>query len=306
MTNLRALAQQQIDWDIERSGLQEGVEAERARLEQNSLRHKIQDNEQKIKALIEAKKYAEGTATKLRGEKETMQMTLKEPQLAYVRAALAKVLPGTQKQGQNRGAELVITDVMTAIDQWSSDEQALRSGLKHLCDKALYCWALAQQVEDRIWPDFRFELSEDWQPLPIPCRSTTPTSNTPNSKKLPNTDKTQHSAPNHESRQILSSEVVEIVWQTFFAAEPQSPGSADATDLDRLHCGKTDQAGRFSATEENPSSESPVISSGWHDEVGRKVQEWRYFDSMMLSDGDFMPVEGNKDGAEGHGANTGR
>ncbi|KAM3553715.1 hypothetical protein ARSEF4850_006788 [Beauveria asiatica] len=188
MTNLRALAQQQIDWDIERSGLQEGVEAERARLEQNSLRHKIQDNEQKIKALIEAKKYAEGTATKLRGEKETMQ----------------------------------------------------------------------------------------------------------------------HSAPNHESRQILSSEVVEIVWQTFFAAEPQSPGSADATVLDRLHCGKTDQAGRFSATEENPSSESPVISSGWHDEVGRKVQEWRYFDSMMLSDGDFMPVEGNKDDAEGHGANTGR
>ncbi|KAK8147542.1 hypothetical protein G3M48_001441 [Beauveria asiatica] len=400
-TNLRARAQQQIDWDIERSGLQEGVEAERARLEQSlsdqkdadaklnaeranadSLRHKIQDNEQRIKALIEAKKHAEGTATKLRGEKETMQVRMEavgkknnalkdelqklnqqyanneklnnvqeslttvqsflvplrglddtegatirdsfadlfrsamdlfqsalyhdvsdeivaggsfksnalplpasnspaakqmrvvaglaacgkalrrhlfrdsfltqshelDERLhllattdrlhhAYMRAALAKVLPATQKQGQNRGAELVITDVMTAIDQWSSDEQALRSGLKHLCDKALYCWALAQQVEDRIWRDFRFELSEDWQPLPRPCRSTTPTSNTPNSKKLPNTDKTQHSAPNHESRQILSSEVVEVVWPTFFAAEPQSPGSADATDLDRLHCG---------------------------------------------------------------------
>ncbi|MCQ9255617.1 hypothetical protein NQ103_09145, partial [Vibrio parahaemolyticus] len=94
-TNLRALAQQQIDWDTERSCLQEGVQAERARLKQSlsdqidagakldterekadSLRRQIQDNEQKIKALIEAKKHAEGTATKLRGEKEAMQVRM--------------------------------------------------------------------------------------------------------------------------------------------------------------------------------------------------------------------------------------
>ncbi|KAM3470986.1 hypothetical protein MY5147_006097 [Beauveria neobassiana] len=91
-TNLRTLAQQQIEWETERSSLKEGVEAERARLKQSlsdqkdaganlnaekekaeGLRRQIQDNEQKIKALIEAKKHAEGTATKLRGEKETLQ-----------------------------------------------------------------------------------------------------------------------------------------------------------------------------------------------------------------------------------------
>ncbi|KAH8719835.1 hypothetical protein HC256_000253 [Beauveria bassiana] len=94
-TNLRALAQQQIEWDTERSSLQEDVEAERARLKQSlsdqkdagaklnaerekadSLRRQIQDNEQKVKALIEAKKHAEGTATKLRGEKEAMQVRM--------------------------------------------------------------------------------------------------------------------------------------------------------------------------------------------------------------------------------------
>lgn len=57
---------------------------------------------------------------------------------------------------------------MLAVGKWSPDEQALRSGLQRICDKAMDCWALAQQLEDRIWPDFSFELSEDWQPLPIP------------------------------------------------------------------------------------------------------------------------------------------
>lgn len=91
-TNLRTLTQQQVDWDTERSNLQEAVKAEKARLEQSlsdqkdastkldtergnadGLRRQIQDNERKIKALIDAKKNADGSATKFRGEKETMQ-----------------------------------------------------------------------------------------------------------------------------------------------------------------------------------------------------------------------------------------
>lgn len=90
--NLRTLTQQQIDWDTERSSLQEAVRTEKARLEQSlsdqttastkldterahadSLRRQIQENERKIKALIDAKKNAEGSVTKLRSEKETMQ-----------------------------------------------------------------------------------------------------------------------------------------------------------------------------------------------------------------------------------------
>lgn len=156
---------------------------------------------------------------------------------AYLRAALAKVLPATQKQVQNSGAEKVIIDVMLAVGKWSPDEQALRSGLQRICDKAMDCWALAQSLEDRIWLDFSFELAEDWQQLPIPRTCTTPTASTSNGKKVPNTDKTQNSAPNLEPPLILSSDVVKVVWPTFFAAEPQIPGSADATDQDRLHCG---------------------------------------------------------------------
>ncbi|EJP62006.1 putative MEI5 protein [Beauveria bassiana ARSEF 2860] len=402
-TNLRALAQQQIEWDTERSSLQEGVEAERTRLKQSlsdqkdagaklnaerekadSLRRQIQDNEQKIKALIEGKKHAEATATKLRGEKETLQtrmegmgyknnalkdelekskqqhdadletlnnvqeslttvrsflvplraldetgratirdgfadlfhyaMDLCQSALyhdiseenmaggsfqshvlplpasnssaakqirvvaglaacgkalgrhlfrdsfltqsheldeklhllattdrlhhAYVRAALAKVLPTTQTQGQNRGSALAINEVMAAIGRWAPDERALRSGLESICDKALQCWALARQVEDRIWPEFEYELPEDWQPLPLPCWPAAPTVNTPNRKKMPKTDNnnSQNGAPNHETRQLLKSEV-KVVWPTIFAAEPQVPGSSDATALDRLHCG---------------------------------------------------------------------
>lgn len=91
-TILRTLTQRQVDWDTERSSLQEAVKAERARLEQSlsdqkdasakldtergnadGLRRQIQDNERTIKALIDAKKNAEGSATKFRGEKETMQ-----------------------------------------------------------------------------------------------------------------------------------------------------------------------------------------------------------------------------------------
>ncbi|KAH8712347.1 hypothetical protein HC256_005545 [Beauveria bassiana] len=331
-TNLRALAQQQIDWDTERSCLQEGVQAERARLKQSlsdqkdagakldterekadSLRH----NEQKIKALIEAKKHAEGTATKLRGEKEAMQVRMEgmgnknnalkdELQVlkqqhdanleelnnvqeslttvrsflvplraldetgrvtmhlfrdsfltqsheldeklhllattdrlhhAYVRAALAKVLPAAQTQGQNRGAELAINEVMTAIGRWARDERALRSGLENICNKALKCWALAWQVEDRIWPEFEYELPEDWQPLPLLCWPAAPTVNTSNRKKMPKTDNSQNGAPNHEPRQLLGSEVAKVVWPTIFAAEPQVPDSSDATALVRLHCG---------------------------------------------------------------------
>ncbi|PQK16793.1 hypothetical protein BB8028_0006g11120 [Beauveria bassiana] len=400
-TNLRTLAQQQIEWETERSSLKEGVEAERARLKQSlsdqkdaganlnaekekaeSLRRQIQDNEQKIKALIEAKKHAEGTATKLRGEKETLQARvegmgnknkalkdeLKESKQqhdanletlsnvqeslttarsflaplraldeagratirdgfadlfhktmdlcqsalyqdvsdenmaggsfqshalplpasnseaakqmrvvagiaacgkalerhlfresfltesheldrklhllattdrlhhAYVRAALAKVLPAAQTQGQNRGAEVAINEVVTAIGRWARDERALRSGLENICDEALKCWALAQQVEDRIWPEFKYELPEDWQPLPLLCRPAAPTVNTSNRKKMPNTGNSQNGAPNHEPRQLLSSEV-KVVWPRIFAAEPQVPGSSDATALDLLHCG---------------------------------------------------------------------
>ncbi|KAM3475778.1 hypothetical protein MY8738_007254 [Beauveria namnaoensis] len=401
-TNLRALAQQQIDWDAERSCLQEGVQAERARLKQSlsdqknagakldterekadSLRRQIQDNEQKIKALIEAKKHAEGTATKLRGEKEAMQVRMEgmgnknnalkdELQVlkqqhdanleelnnvqeslttvrsflvplraldetgrvtihdgfvdlfqsamdlcqsalyhdvsdenmagssfqshalplpasnspaakqmrvvaglaacgkaldrhlfrdsfltqsheldeklhvlattdrlhhAYVRAALAKVLPAAQTQGQNRGAELAINEVMTAIGRWARDERALRSGLENICNKALKFWALAWQVEDRIWPEFEYELPEDWQPLPLLCWPAAPTVNTSNKKKMPKTDNSQNGAPNHEPRQLLGSEVAKVVWPTIFAAEPQVPDSSDATALVRLHCG---------------------------------------------------------------------
>lgn len=91
-TNLRAMTQQQMDWDAERSSLQEAAKAEKARLEKSlidlkdagtkfdnersnadSLRHQIQDNKRKIKALINAKKSAEGSASKVRSEKETMQ-----------------------------------------------------------------------------------------------------------------------------------------------------------------------------------------------------------------------------------------
>ncbi|KAJ6785610.1 hypothetical protein PWT90_00483 [Aphanocladium album] len=400
--NLRTLTQREKEWDTERSSLQKAVKSEKERLEQSlsdqeaastkldtergtaeSLRHQIQDNEQKIKALIAAKKNAEGAASKLRSEKETMQVSMEamskknneledklqqsskrydasvkslndvqetlttvqsflvplqglvdakrtalrdaladlfniamdlfqsslhhdlsdeiiagssfkshafslpasnsaaakqmrvvaglavcgralarhlfrdtfltndyelDTQLqllatadrlhhAYVRAALAKVLPVEQKQVQKSGAEKVISDVMLAVGPWSPDEQALRSGLKRLCDKAIHCWALAQQVEDRVWPDFKFELSEDWQPLPIPRACTTPTANAPNGKKMPNTSQAQNGAPSREPHQVLSSDVVKVVWPTFFAAEPQSPGSADTADQDRLLCG---------------------------------------------------------------------
>lgn len=156
---------------------------------------------------------------------------------AYVRAALAKVLPETQKQVRSSGAEKVVGEVMLAVDKWSPDEQALRSGLKRICDKAMDCWALAQQVEDRIWPDFNLELSEDWQPLPIPRTYTAATANTSNGKKMTNTGKVQNNTPNHEPQQILLSDVVKVVWPTFFAAEPQNPSSADPMDQDRLHRG---------------------------------------------------------------------
>ncbi|KAJ3496179.1 hypothetical protein NLG97_g2848 [Lecanicillium saksenae] len=156
---------------------------------------------------------------------------------AYVRAALAKVLPATQKQVRNSATEKVLNEVTLAVGKWAPDEQALKSGLKHICDKAMDCWALAQQVEDRIWPDFSFELSEDWQPLPVPRTCTTPTVNTSNGKKMPNTSKGQNGATNREPQQILGSDVVKVVWPTFFAAEPQNPDNADATDQERLHCG---------------------------------------------------------------------
>lgn len=96
-TNVRMLAQRQIDWDAERSSLQEAVKAEKARFEQSlsnqkdastklenerahaeSLRRQIQDNERQIKGLIDAKKTAEGSATKLRSETDTMQARMKE------------------------------------------------------------------------------------------------------------------------------------------------------------------------------------------------------------------------------------
>lgn len=157
---------------------------------------------------------------------------------AYVRAALAKVLPETQKQIQSSATEKVISEVMLVVDKWSPDEQALRSGLKRICDKAMDCWALAQTVEDRIWPDFRFELPEDWQPLPVPPTRATPMANAPNGKKTPNTGKAQqNNTPNREPQQILASDVVQVVWPTFFAAEAQNPSSADTMDQERLHCG---------------------------------------------------------------------
>ncbi|KAF1739621.1 hypothetical protein CRV24_001557 [Beauveria bassiana] len=141
-------------------------------------------------------------------------------------------------ESQNRGAALAVNEVMTAIGRWAQDERALRSGLENICDKALKCWALARQVEDRIWPEFEYELPEDWQPLPLLCWPAAPTVNTPNRKKMPKTDNnnSQNGAPNHEPRQLLKSEV-KVVWPTIFAAEPQVPGSSDATTLERLHCG---------------------------------------------------------------------
>lgn len=151
-------------------------------------------------------------------------------QESFVRAALLRALPDTQKKVQEESVDKVVQEVSKAVGPWLQNEQAFVAGLRQVCDRASITWALLQRVEERIWPDVNFQLPEDWLPLPIsrhaPIR---PSSQNNQRSVLP--------SGGNDSSTLVSSDVVGVVWPAFFAHDLQEPESVDTPPLDLLFHG---------------------------------------------------------------------
>lgn len=188
---------------------------------------------------------------------EALHVLAKEDQLhhAYVRAALAKVLPAAQDQCRAHSVESAINDIVTAIGKLSSNEQSLRYGLKRLCDKAMTFWTLAQQLEDRVWPAFEVELPEEWEPIPLSVLET-PTSptDTPTNVNAPTTAEARNDGKNHERLTLRESDIARVVWPTLLTAETQEPDSTVAAEPECLHHGYVLTQAQFQEAEEEISN----------------------------------------------------
>lgn len=140
-------------------------------------------------------------------------------QEAFLRAVLPKVLPEAQESIQRRCTQLAIDEISSAVQHWVSDKEAFDTGVELLCEKAIKCWSLVQDVVDRVTPSFAFAFAEDWHPLSL-------------SKAKQN-----GSAKKEASPAFAPSDVVAVAWPALMASNPEDPASGGVGDQDLFHHG---------------------------------------------------------------------
>ncbi|KID83624.1 MEI5 protein [Metarhizium guizhouense ARSEF 977] len=185
-------------------------------------------------------------------------------QAACIRAVLLKALPERQKQNQDESINKAVKEVSDAVCHWLQNKQPFESGLKHVCERASATWALMQLVEERIQPDFHFEVPDEWQVLPLPTSKSTSTSPP---KPGPARQTPQHQK-NMENRQantlrdspklsvLSNNDVARVVWPTFLAAYPQGQDETGSAPLELVYHGYVLTQAQIKSAEDESSEAS--------------------------------------------------
>ncbi|KAG8415843.1 hypothetical protein J3459_014048 [Metarhizium acridum] len=166
-------------------------------------------------------------------------------QAACIRAVLLKALPERHKKNRDECVDKAVKEVSDAVGHWLQNKQQFESGLKHVCEKASATWALIQLVEERIQPDFHFEVPDEWQALPLLSSKSTSTS-PPQAGPARQTPQHQKSMENRHANMLRDSptlstlsinDVARVVWPTFLAAYPQGPDETSSASLELVYHG---------------------------------------------------------------------
>jgi hypothetical protein len=115
------------------------------------------------------------------------------------------------------------------VGEWipSGNWDTFRSGLQQLSSTICRDWRLVQTVEERIVPNFSFDDTDDWQPLPelTVCTDVTAATlaSTAQQQKIREGQRKQPG----RGTQPLTAERVKVVWPAFLTADPQQQDEDD-------------------------------------------------------------------------------
>ncbi|KAF5128327.1 hypothetical protein E5D57_009263 [Metarhizium anisopliae] len=185
-------------------------------------------------------------------------------QAACVRAVLLKALPERQRKNQDESINTAVKEVSDAVCHWLQNKQPFESGLKHVCERASAAWALMQLVEERIQPDFHFEVPDEWQALPLPTSKPTSTSppKTGSARQTPQHQKNMENRQTNTLRDgtklsvLNNNDVARVVWPTFLATYPQGPDETGPAQLELVYHGYVLTQAQVKSAEDETSETS--------------------------------------------------
>jgi hypothetical protein len=165
------------------------------------------------------------------------------PQEVYTRATLLKVLPDRQRRNQEASVESVVEQVSRILNHMvpSSRKDEFRLSLQRVTEKICHGWCMVQKLQERVKPNFSFDLPDDWQQLPpASSRASSSTSAQPTTQRVKRGQQGQQKPPTSSSsapapNPIANEDYREAVWPAFLAANlEQSQQEMDEEDSTEL------------------------------------------------------------------------